>query len=68
MAHTNPRHYNLQHPAYLLPVVGLNDKGGTELTLSSFELFLLGDGEKKITEQIFTGKMLLYASGVVLGY
>lgn len=22
MAHTNPRHHNLQHPAYLLPVTG----------------------------------------------
>ena len=34
------------------------DECATKLTLSRFELFLLGEGEKKITEQIFTGKQL----------
>jgi hypothetical protein len=35
---------------------GLCEQPQLGLTWSSFELFLLSDGEKKITEKIFTGK------------
>jgi hypothetical protein len=34
----------------------------TKLTLSRFELFLLQDGEKKITEEIFTGQCYFHSA------
>lgn len=55
MTHVNPRHDNLQDPwaAIRYHITGLAEHQAN--IGFRFELFLLGDGEKKITEQVFTG-------------
>ncbi|KAK1770459.1 RBP11-like subunits of RNA polymerase [Phialemonium atrogriseum] len=55
MTHVNPRHDNLQDPwaAIRYHMTGLAEHQAN--IGFRFELFLLGDGEKKITEQVFTG-------------